>query len=299
MIDIDDNYIYTSDGHQLWLGRMGDKNGAAILLIHGAIENSKIFYSINGKGLAPFLAENGYDVFLTDLRGKGKSTPESKSGKVTGGQFEVITQDLPAIMNEINKIKGQNCPIHLMAHSWGGVLISAFMARFSSQFSNVQSIVFFASKRKIYVQHLKRWIMVDLAWTVLGSLATHMAGYLPARRLRMGADDEPAQFYFQCNKWVYSNSWIDPIDQFNYHKAFEKIKWPPIFSLTGLNDHSLGNIKCVHRMLNEMLVGKENRLLLSKSNGNLHNYGHIDILTHPDAPNDHFRFILNWLNQHN
>jgi hypothetical protein len=36
-------------------------------------------------------------------------------------------------------------------------------------------------------------------------------------------------------------------------------------------------------------------VVLGKRNGNLHNYGHIDMLTHPDAPRDHFRTALDWL----
>jgi hypothetical protein len=52
-------------------------------------------------------------------------------------------------------------------------------------------------------------------------------------------------------------------------------------------------------MLAEMAPENLASLVLSKGNGNLHNYDHINILTHPDAPKDHFPIVLNWLNQHN
>lgn len=307
MIKIEDYFIDTEEPGKLWMGRMGNPNGPAVLLIHGALENSKIFYSEkarpNGssgrsKGLAPYLAENGFDVFVTDLRGKGKSTPLAGSGKIKGGQFEVIVQDIPSLVKKINQLKGENSSIHLMAHSWGGVLISSWYARFSNENINIKSIVFFACKRKIYVQHFRRWFMVDFIWSTLGTIATKIYGYLPAKKLRLGADDEPAKFFFECNKWVYSNKWIDPRDQFNYNEAFENVQFPPVLSLTGIGDHSLGNKYCVNKMLDEIKPTNFTNLILSKENGNKNNYGHIDILTHPDAPIDHFPSVLNWLNHH-
>jgi len=298
MISIIDYFVPTDEG-ELWLGRMGNKNGPSVLLIHGAIENSRIFYSEKGKGLGPFLAQKGYDVFLTDLRGKGKSIPGANTAKIKGGQYEVIVNDIPEVVNKINQLKGKESGIHLMAHSWGGVLLSSWLARFSSKNNNIKSVTFFACKRKIYVHHFKRWFMVDVMWTTLGSLATKIKGYLPAKKLKMGSDDEPGKFFFECNKWVYSNKWIDPRDKFNYNEAFKKMNFPPVLSLTGQNDHSLGNKKCVKKMLDEIGPSSLQNLVLSKANGNKHSYDHVNILTHPDASSDHFEIVLTWLNQHN
>ena len=299
MINMEEHYIDTGEQQKLWIGRMGNPTGTAILMIHGAIENSRIFYSEKGKGLAPFLAEKGFDVFVADLRGKGKSTPAASSRRSKGGQYEVIMHDIPAMVDHIKKLKGEDTRIHLAAHSWGGVLVAAWYARFAHTHPGVRSLVYFACKRKIYVHHIRRWFMVDLMWTSVGSIVTRLAGYLPAKKLRMGADDEPAQFFFECNCWVYSNSWIDPRDGFNYHKAFQQIHFPPVFSMTGANDHSLGNTICVKKMLHEIGGEHTTHQLLGKRNGNLHDYDHINILTHPDAPKDHFMQVLNWLNEHN
>jgi predicted alpha/beta hydrolase len=299
MITIEDHFLPGENGEKIWIGRMGDPAGPAILLVHGAIENSRIFYTQKGKGLAPFLAENGFDVFVTDLRGKGKSTPPAHTGKIKAGQYEVIMQDLPALVEKIRSLKTAQAAIHVMAHSWGGVLLAAWYARFADANPDIRSMVFFASKRKIYVHHIKRWFMVDLMWSGVGSLATWLMGYLPAKKLKMGSDDEPGKFFFECNKWVYSNQWIDPRDGFDYKEAFKKIHFPPVLSLTGANDHSLGNKYCVKKMLDEIGPKEFTCLVLSKENGNRQNYGHIDILTHPDAREDHFQAVLNWLNQHN
>jgi hypothetical protein len=35
--------------------------------------------------------------------------------------------------------------------------------------------------------------------------------------------------------------------------------------------------------------------LAGKSNGNQHDYDHITLLTHPDAPKDHFNEVIEWM----
>mgnify|MGYP000054680651 FL=1 len=69
-----------------------------ILMVHGAIENGRIFYTESGKGLACFLARHGYQVYVADLRGRGQSTP-AIAERAGHGQHELITEDLPALQH--------------------------------------------------------------------------------------------------------------------------------------------------------------------------------------------------------
>jgi len=118
-----------------------------VLLVHGFIENGRIFYSENGKGLACFLARAGYPTYVLDLRGRGLSTP---SVKVTQdhGQFESITHTIPAAHQYI--FERHQKPVHWMAHSWGGVLLASALNRFPALCQQVASQVYFGSKRSIH-----------------------------------------------------------------------------------------------------------------------------------------------------
>jgi pimeloyl-ACP methyl ester carboxylesterase len=49
------------------------KGNTPIFFIHGYFEDGRIFFTKKGKGLASYLAENGFDVFVCDLLGKGES----------------------------------------------------------------------------------------------------------------------------------------------------------------------------------------------------------------------------------
>ena len=48
-----------------------------VLCLHGAIGNSRIFYTEHGKGLACFLADQGFLVYCADFAGRGLSRPHS------------------------------------------------------------------------------------------------------------------------------------------------------------------------------------------------------------------------------
>jgi len=64
-------------------GETTPRDAPAVLLLHGAIGNGRIFASKRGdKGLAIFLARHGYRTFVADLRGRGQSVPNLKVRRV-------------------------------------------------------------------------------------------------------------------------------------------------------------------------------------------------------------------------
>ena len=255
-----------------------------VLLVHGSIESGKIFYSSSGKGFAPFLAQNGFDVFVVDLRGKGASTP-AVSRKSTASQTDTILEEIPSVIQKIKEVTGSDS-IHLGAHSWGGVLLLSAYALFYEQWK-VKSMIFFGTKRRIGIRNFEKFTKIDLGWCAIGSLSTLLYGYLPAKALKMGSDDEPATFYREVNKWVYRKNWIDIQTRFDYRQKLQTLTLPPIHFYTGIHDRLLGNPEDVKRLAAEVNQPEAVKIL-GKQNGNLHNYDHINILTHPDAVKDHF-----------
>jgi len=266
-----------------------------VILIHGSIESGKIFYSASGKGYAPFLAQNGFDVFVVDLRGKGSSTPVVNAKSKTS-QTDTIMEEIPSVIDKVKEITGSDS-IHLGAHSWGGVLLLSAYALFHSEWK-IKSMVFFGTKRRIGIRNFNKFKTIDLGWTMIGSIATFFCGYLPAKKLNMGSDDEPAKLYHQVDHWVHSKKWIDPETTFDYRKKLQSLTLPPIHFYTGINDTLLGHPEDVRRLAEE--TGQQHAIVrvLSKHNGNKQNYNHINILTHPDAVNDHFKEVLDLLKKY-
>lgn len=269
--------------------------GSPVLMLHGAIENGRIFYSESGKGLAPYLAQNGFDVYVADLRGRGKSRPPINRDS-SFGQTEAITEDIPAFIETIRRIRGQ-IPQHWVAHSWGGVLFSSVLARFPEYLKTVSSLTYFGSKRTIRVWNFWRVLKVDLVWKWVCPLACSFFGYLPARLLRIGSDSETVRSYRQSADWVKNDAWIDA-DGFDYGTAIKKLSLPPTWYIAAANDHALGHPDDVRDFMESAGSQECRYTILSRSNGNLQDYDHINMLTHPDAVSDHFPQVLAWLQEH-
>jgi predicted alpha/beta hydrolase len=289
--------VILPSGEAITLQRFsGTEPGPPVLMLHGAIENGRIFYSESGKGLAPYLARNGFDVFVADLRGHGRSTPPiSRTSRY--GQTEAITEDIPACSEAIRKLRGP-IPQQWVAHSWGGVLFTSVLARFPELIQQVKSLVFFGSKRTIRVWNIQRILKVELVWKWLCPLACSILGYLPARQLRIGSDSETGKFYRQSAAWVREDAWVDSDDGFDYGAAVKRLTLPPIWHIAAKNDRALGHPRDVRDFMTSTGRQEYRYTELSRTNGNRHDYDHITMLTHPDAVDDHFPSVLEWLRHH-
>lgn len=273
-----------------------DVAGPVVFMLHGSVENGGIFYSKSMKGLAPYLAHKGMDVYVADLRGRGQSRPHI-SARSRNTQLQAICEEIPAFLDKIELLRGP-VPVHAVAHSWGGVMLLAYLCRFPQR--HFASMVFLGTKRSISVWNWERLFKVDIFWKLVGELAVRIKGFYPARALRAGSDDESAQVYRDCRTWVSdTRHWIDPTDGFDYLQALKKAQnICPTLYMTGVAEKFFGHPTDVQRLMAEVGNPRDEFRLLSKANGNLRDYGHIDICTYKRAPDDHFREILAWIQRH-
>ncbi|MGE3728150.1 MAG: alpha/beta fold hydrolase [Candidatus Sericytochromatia bacterium] len=269
--------------------------GPVIWCLHGAIENGKIFYSDSGKGLACFLAQAGYQVYVCDLGGRGQSTPVI-SRQTRYSQTETILNELPAIHTYL-QAKHPQAPLFWLAHSWGGVLFFAHLARLGKIPPHLAGVLCLGTKRQVKVLNWDRLIQIEGVWKRFAYLLTAIYGYLPARKWKLGSDSESRHSHHQSVCWVKPGPWRDPEDQFDYEKALKELDLPPALFLTGVADTCLGHAQDVMTFMAELHHPTAEFKLVGKNQGFLHDYDHINLLTHHDAPQDHFIQLLNWLEQ--
>lgn len=261
-----------------------------VVLIHGSMENGKIFYSKSLKGFAPYLAQNGFTVYVVDLRGKGESHPKI-SRDFNFGQADVIN-DLVHVYEYIQTFHPNDKQIW-GSHSWGGVLVNCFLLRHPEYIKRTEKLFHFATKRSISVRSIQKYINIDIAFKRLFTWQAYLEGYVSPRFF--GFDSEARNYHVDVAKWVSQMSFVDPSDRFDYAQSALKHKLPQSLFIAGINDPYLGNPVDVRRFMQECNVMEHDYLLLSKANGRLHDYGHNDMVTHPDGPNDHFPLIKQWL----
>jgi len=282
------------DGSRLGIVRFrGEPEGIPVLMLHGAIENGRIFHSRSGKGLAPWLASRGFDVFVADLRGHGESRPPIARGS-TFGQTEAVVEDIPALVEAVVARRGR-VPQAWVAHSWGVVRLNAFLARFPDRAGLVRSAVYFGSKRTVRSVTGESILKVRLIWGMVCPVAAAIAGYLPAAKMGIGSDNDTRRYLMQCLRWVRRSRWIDPADGFDYDQAIAKVPMPPIWYIAAAADRALGHPRDVRDFMISSGVADARYTILSREAGNLHDYDHITMLTHPDAPRDHFPAVAEWL----
>jgi hypothetical protein len=113
--------------------------------------------------------------------------------------------------------------------------------------------------------------------------------------MRMGNEDEPKAYYEETTAWIYDRNWIDPKDGFEYGAAFKEYNAPPALFITGANDKILGHPKDVQALMHEMQTDNMFYKTIGKATGHMHNYDHINLLTHKDAPKDHFNLVVDFL----
>ena len=269
----------------------------AVLCLHGMIENGRIFYSRSGKGLAPWLQRQGVDTFVADFRGRGASRPKISEG-LQFGQTDLITKDIPDLINFTYNQK-QQTPLFVITHSWSGVMLMASLCRHPELLPMIKGVVFFGTKRTIRTWSLARLIELEVFWNRLLLLGSRTVGYLPAKKWRVGADDETYLTQKHSVDWIRSDKWVDPVDCFDYSRAIGQMTLPPLLAFAGKNDAYLGNPSDCKDFVREIgLEGKAEFHTLGQDNGHLLDYDHISLLTAPEGERDHFLVMGEWMGKH-
>lgn len=184
-----------------WLaGRLHRPAGEAraIWAIHGATGAPQSFYQPFARWLA---AERGALVLTYDYRDFGASAfrPLAASD-ATMADWGARDQDA-ALGWALRELPG--LPIHVVGHSLGG-----FMTPFHRNAGAVERLVAVASGRVHWTQHSMSYLpQVAAFWWLVGPAATAALGYLPGKRIGLGAD-LPAGVYWQWRRWCTSRGYF-------------------------------------------------------------------------------------------
>jgi predicted alpha/beta hydrolase len=142
----------------------------------------------------------GVDLFVLDFRGHGESRPPAARGTQWGFD-DYVEHDLPAAFRAVEEATGARAAdIDYLGHSLGGL---AGLAAFGAAGT-------VAAPRRLSLWATSVWLGGSWrrrALIEVFALAAAPLGYAPARRLRVGSDDEPREYVADLARWMRSGRW--------------------------------------------------------------------------------------------
>ncbi len=187
--------IVAGDGVRLAAHRLGPEGGVPVVLIPGAFSNHAFWLGTKGTGFARALASAGREAWVLDPRGQGESQKPSRAQRWDFRDW--IVHDVPAIV-EAAAAGGRRA--FLAGHSAGGAAALAARAASPALRETVLGLVVLATPAPVLGPARR----LGAAMVRGMSLAF---GRFPARRLRLGAEDELPHVMAQWMLWNLRGRW--------------------------------------------------------------------------------------------
>jgi pimeloyl-ACP methyl ester carboxylesterase len=118
-----------------------------LLFVHGATQPAEATFDLPIEGLSwmDYIAQHGWDVYLVDVRGYGRSTRPPEMDQPAASNPPIVTtdvavKDVGSAIDFILRRRGLS-RINLMGWSWGTVIMGAYTADHND---NVESLVLYA-----------------------------------------------------------------------------------------------------------------------------------------------------------
>ncbi len=252
-----------------------------MLLAHGTFSNHRTC-----GGLARYLASRGFDCWLLDYEGHG----DSDSVEPAADFESLFLSGTYSALQFVHDTTGQK--VHWIGHSGGGLAALMAIARQPRSLEYLQSLVMLASQASDAGQ-LPSHRLILRAFTLL----TRALGHVPARRLKLGPDNEAAAVMLQWYAWNLTGHWtgadgLDYLDALKQCKGFEQL---PLLCMAGSGDWFIAPpIAC--RNLYSQLPG-ENKTWLEcgLQQGYSENYSHARLVSSRSSAREIWPRIGTWL----
>ena len=270
----------TSDRVELSLLRIRDeiRHDAPVLLTHGTFSNAQTCTR-----LAKYLAENGFDCWILELRGHGRS----KIGS-THPDFEQFSEfDVPAALRAVRRRTGHK-PLLWVGHSGGGLVPLMYLARHPEAGPQIKGIVTLASQATDAGVTWSGW--AKIAFSAMGN---NLIGYAPGPLFKLGPENEFRSVMNQWFRWNWKGRWTGT-DGFDYLEGLSRVEVSAL-CLAGGGDRFIAPYQGCRRLYNA-LGGPDKRMMLcAKSEGYGEDYSHARIITSRRAQQEIWPVISEWL----
>lgn len=283
-----------------------DSSPKRVFMLHGEVECGRIFYHESGKGAAYYFAEQGYEVFVADLGGRGRSLGcDGEPSSLT--VHDIVTDAIPRLLRAATQhcslstddnpysLPTSIAPTIWVAHGFGGVLLSAAWARMSESERTATQMIFFGARRKLQAKHRIANAFVKAFCHPLTAKLVNWHNAFPATRMRLGSADENTHWFRVYADWINSDSWCDSEDGFDYQAALQAHPIPPTLHFATAADKIYSGVADVRAFINELGPHDARMIVADTIGDSKRKYDHLSLLLDPAAVNDIFSDANNWL----
>lgn len=194
----------TADGIALHVDHVpaASPRRGAVVCLHAMMTDGRYFGARRAGSFAHELAGGGYDVFVPDFRGHGRSRPPT-AGPDDWSFDDLVELDLPAIVAACARAADcEASELVLLGHSLGGLVTTAALG--------VRAI---PPPRLVLLPATTVWLLGPRGdrrrRAVMAAYrhVTALLGRAPIRALRIGSSDEAATYVRQLTGWTRAGRW--------------------------------------------------------------------------------------------
>ncbi|MEX2281590.1 MAG: alpha/beta fold hydrolase [Gemmatimonadota bacterium] len=263
------------------LHRLGSRTAIPVLLVPGTFSNHTFWLGTRGIGFARALVEDGFEACALDPRGHGESQKPKAGERWDFDHW--AREDVPTALRTI--IAEGRRPF-VVGHSAGGAAALAALAAEPSLRAHVRGVVLVATP----VPWLQPWRGAG-AWLIRA--ISRILGRFPARRLRLGPEDELEGVMAQWMDWQLTGHWLGD-DGTDYGAALGSLDLP-LFAITGSGDRFFAPPYACRGLYD--LIGSPDKTFLQAGRGSgfAENFNHVSILVGRAARTEIWPKIVAWL----
>jgi len=280
--------VRTDDGVDLALHRVESSAqrpcSLPLLFVHGTFSNRWFFLGSRERGLARWMAERGFDGWVAELRGHGKS---GRPPHADTWRFEDwIRRDAPALIAGVCRATGRDRLVWI-GHSAGGVIGVAHAGLAEEHSAAIAGLVTVAAPAPTGLHAAQ----VPIAW---GALAVARAfGRFPARLLRIGPEDEPRGIMEQWMHWNLRGCWVGE-DGTDYYANCARIR-AAHFALAGRGDRAIAPPAACEDLVRVSGSPDRSFLVCGRSGGFSENFSHNRLVVSTPARLEVWPRIAAWI----
>lgn len=262
------------DGGRFRVTRIGQGHGVPVVMLPGMFDNRRLYLWPGGGGLAETLADAGFDAWIVERRRTGGV---GTAAGVRAGWEEMVRVDLPTVQGLVAAHNGR--PAFWVGHSFGGVALARAAVETMQQ-SQIAGLVLFNTA--VDVPLLANPIVAATVRARVWGEA------FPARRFRLGPEDEPVAALEDAISWgAAERAWGQ------LSAALSAVDLP-LLAFTAPRDFIAPATRC-ERLARPSDSSARRVQPLARRHGFARNHTHETALLHPVARTDVFPFLCAWL----